>query len=426
MPASVVVVDSAWPADRAVADALDHVIAELRRDPHAMAAAVLTGMRREVAGYAGLAPADARVVEQGVVHTVTTFVTLLVERRRLRPDELEAIAAIGAVRASQGIPVEEMLCAVRVAMRWGWAHILDRAAALPPSPATTAALGRLAAEVFEYMQQSASAMTRGAEDHARRGLLADVRARSKVVEDLLSGSFRSDDELCGLAAAVGLDLTTPIVVLLAALAVAGTGDGDALEPLHRIEDEVFAHFADALDSSVRAVPVPHVALLLQPDAAERAADLAGAAGALVVVGGPATGPAAVHRCYRRGARLIDVARRVGHPAGLVDSRRLAVHRLLGEAQASDARHFVDDVVGPLLALPGERCDRLLAVLEAATTADSTLTEIGARLGIHPKTASARLREVERVTGLHLDRLDDRLLAQVALVLHRLEGRATST
>lgn len=416
MPAIAEVVEDQWPRDPAIAAALARVVEELRADPEAMVATVLTGMRREVPRYAAMAEEAARVVDQGVTHTVTTFVTLLAEQRRLRPDELEGIAAIGTTRAGQGVPVADMLQAVRVAMRWGWAHILYLASALPPGPAATAAVGRLGAEVFEYMQQTASAMARGAEEHLLRGLGADMRARSHVVEELLSGAFRSDEELTGLAAAVGLDLTAPYTLVLAAFPL---GDDDRLTPLRRIEDEVVSRFLGILGSSVRSAPTPHVVVAVDPAFAAGVVEAILAVGAMVAIGDPVTRPSALHACYKRTATLLDVARRFRHPGGVIDGRRLAAHRLLGGADPEGARMFVEDVLGPVLDLPPDRRQRLIDVLEAAAATDGTLNEIGAYLGIHAKTAGVRIREVESQTGLRLDHLDDRLLVELALVLLRL-------
>lgn len=416
VPAWSVVVDSGWPSGGPVSDALDWVANELRHDPEAMVATVLAGMRREVPVYAAMPPAHAQVVEQGVAYTVGTFVSLLAERRRLRPEELEGIAAIGAVRASQGVAVDDMLEAVRVAMRWGWAHILHVASALPPGLAATAAVGRLGTEVFEYMQQSASAMARGAEEHIRRGLRSDVRGRSEVVERLLSGAFRSDDELRNLAAAVGIDVAGAYAVVVAAVPQAV---GDRIAHLRTIEDDVLARYPDALGGSMRTVPLPHVALVVDPAVSAAVVALLDGAGAVLGVDGTAGGPSAVYTSYSRLVRVVDVARRIGHPSGVVDGRRLAAHRLLDGADREAARDFVDDVLGPVLALPAKHRRALLEVLEAAAVTDGTLADIGARLGIHPKTVGARLREVERLTGLHLDHLDDRFLTDLAVLLHRL-------
>lgn len=416
VPAWSVVVESAWPGEGPVSDALDWVVKELRHDPEAMVATVLAGMRREVPAYAALPPDAARVVEQGVAHTVGTFVRLLAERRRLRPEELAGIAAIGAVRMSQGVAVDDMLEAVRVAMRWGWGHILHVASALPPGQVATAAIGRLAAEVFEYMQQSASAMARGAEEYTRRGLRSDVRARSTVMEELLTGAFRSDAELCGWAAAIGLDLTVAYAVVVAALPAVV---GDRVAHLRRVEDDVLAQHPDALGGSMRTVPIAHVALVVHPDSTSSVVELLDRAGAVVAVDGPVAGPSAVYASYTRAVRMVDIARRVGHPPGLIDGRQLAAHRLLGAAHRDTALAFVADVLGPVLALPAKRRDLLLDVLDRAATTDGTLVDISAHLGIHPKTVAARLREVERLTGFRLDHLDDRLLIELAVMLHRL-------
>jgi len=417
---SAVVLDQAWPADPEVAAVLDAVVAELRADPDAMVQAVLDGMRREVPTYAALGDGDSRVVAQGVVHTVTTFIALLADRRRLTPEEVEGIVAIGTVRAAQGVPADEMLTAVRVALRWGWAHMLDRAAALPVTDGTPAALGRLGAEAFEYMQQAAAAMAKGANEHARKGLLAQARAQRELVEEVLAGAFGSDDEALRLGAALDLDLAQPFVVVQCANAGPA---GESIEPLRGLKERLAADVPAALDGWLRADPVLHAVFVVPASHADgvvaRAAATAEDDGLLVLASPAVAGPSALRRAYRRGCEIVAVARRADRPPGVVDADHLAAHRLLRTADPAGARSFVDEVLGPVLALPAGRRKRLLDALEATLWSDGTMQGAGDRLGLHAKTIGGRLRAIERHTGLRADRADELLLLELAVVLYRL-------
>jgi hypothetical protein len=425
-PPSVVVLDDRWPADDDVRSVLEDVVAELQADPHAMVDAVLSGMYANVPSYAGLSEDEMRVVGQGVVHTVTTFIGLLGERRRLTPEEIDGIAAIGAVRASQGVPLDDMLAAIRVAMRWGWAHILDRASTRPAGAALTAAIGRLAAEVFDYMQQAASAMTRGVDLHERNGLRADLQARRDVVEELLSGAFRSDGELLARAAGHGVDLSVPYEVLVIGLSDAFD---DRVEPLRDIKDAIVAAVPGALDGSLRASPTVHAVLLLpaaiedgEAAGAHRAAVDAAAGGVAVTLAtGPEQGPSALVAAYRRAATALAAARRVGQGPGIFHPRHFAAYVLLASAQPESARVFTDDVLGPILSLPDAARTRVVATLEAIIATNGTASEVADRLGIHPKTAVTRLRELERLTGHRAENPDERLVLELALLLHRLHS-----
>ena len=425
-PPSLVVLDDRWPADDDVRTVLEGVVAELQAEPDAMIGAVLDGMVANVGAYADLPDSDMAVVRQGVVHTVTTFIGLLGERRRLSREEIEGITAIGAVRASQGVPLDDMLAAIRVAMRWGWAHILDRASTRPAGAALTAAIGRLAAEVFDYMQQAASAMTKGVDLHERSALRADVRARLDVVEELLSGAFRSDDELRDRAAAHDIDIDVPHAVL-----VIGMSDAldDRVEPLREIKDAIVATVPGALDGSLRASPTVHAVVLLPaPDGAvapEPRQAVAAAAGAVAVtlLSSPEHGASALVGSYRRTAAALGAARRMGQAPGVFDPRTFSAHVLLASADEDTARTFADDVLGPVLALPDDARARVLATVEAAVTTAGTVTEVAARLGVHAKTAAGRLREMEGLTGHGVDDADDRLVLELALILHRLHGGA---
>lgn len=424
-PPSVVVLDDNWPTNRDVREVLDAIVDELRRDPDAMIDAVLGGMYRHVPTYASLPADQATVVRRGVAHTVTTFIGLLVDARRLSPEELEAIAAIGAVRASQGVPLDDMLRAIRVAMRFGWGHILDRAAAYPPGAPTTAALGRLAAEIFDYMQQSSAAMTRGVEEHLRTAGEQHSRAVDRFVEELLSGAFDDDRDAALRAAEVDIDVAAPWVVVLVTSAQL---DDDRIPMLRRLPDELTAEVASAMHGALRATPTTHaVALVAAADAAtvvERAAVRADKAGALVLVSPPARGAVGVRIAYREAVGTIAAARRIGAPAGVVDARRFASHRLLSGTDRDAARECVTDVLGPLLEAGAGRRTRLLEVLDASVATDGTPAAVAERLSISTKTVVARIREIERLTGLRLENTDDRLLLQVAAMLRRLHGDET--
>lgn len=421
-PPSVVVLDDSWPTNRDVREVLDGIVGGLHRDPEAMIEAVVRGMYLHVPSYAALPPEQAAVVRRGVAHTVTTFIGLLVEARRLSSAEVEAIAAIGAVRASQGVPLDDMLRAIRVAMRFGWAHILDRAAAYPPGAPTTAALGRLAAEIFDYMQQSSAAMTRGVEKHLRTTGYHRDRAVDRFVEELLSGAFDDDAEAALRAAEVDIDVAAPWVVVLVTSAQL---DDDGIPMLRRLPDELTAGIESALHGSLRATPTTHAVALVEARHAgtvvERAARLAAEAGALVIVAPPARGAVGVRIAYREAVATVAAARRVGAPAGIVDARRFASHRLLAGAERDAARECVTDVLGPLLEESEGRRTRLLEVLDASVAGDGTATAVAERLGLSTKTVLGRFREIERLTGLRLENIDDRLLLQVAAVLRRLHG-----
>lgn len=424
-PPSVVVLDDRWPTNRDVREVLDGIVGGLHRDPEAMIEAVVRGMYLHVPSYAALPPEQAAVVRRGVAHTVTTFIGLLVEARRLSPEEVEAIAAIGAVRASQGVPLEDMLRAIRVAMRFGWAHILDRAAAYPPGAPTTAALGRLAAEIFDYMQQSSAAMTRGVEAHLRTAGEQRDRAVDRFVEELLSGAFGDEAEAAVRAAEVDVDVAAPWVVVLVTSAQL---DDDNIPALRRLPEQLTAGIEPAMHGALRATPTTHaVALVAARHAAtilERAAASAAEADALVIVSPPARGAVGVRIAYREAVGTAAAARRVGAPAGVVDARRFASHRLLAGAERDAARECVTDVLGPLLAESEGRRTRLLEVLDASVAGDGTAAAVAERLGISAKTVAGRFREIERLTGLRLENTDDRLLLQVAAVLRRMHGDET--
>jgi hypothetical protein len=106
------------------------------------------------------------------------------------------------------------------------------------------------------------------------------------------------------------------------------------------------------------------------------------------------------------------------------ARQYALERLLGEALApEEARSFVDDLLGGLIAWDREHRSDLLRVLEAAL--DSHRHDQAAhRCYMHRNTFRVRLRKALLVLGDDLEDPGVRLAVHVALKLRHVTGRTT--
>jgi DNA-binding PucR family transcriptional regulator len=81
---------------------------------------------------------------------------------------------------------------------------------------------------------------------------------------------------------------------------------------------------------------------------------------------------------------------------------------------AELRSFAREVFGDLLTPGGDRKADLLGSLAAYFRSGGSLQRTAAELHVHPNTVAYRIRRVEELAGLHLERYEDRLAAQVAL------------
>jgi DNA-binding PucR family transcriptional regulator len=103
---------------------------------------------------------------------------------------------------------------------------------------------------------------------------------------------------------------------------------------------------------------------------------------------------------------------------------LGIHRLLLQVpDLEELRSFAREVLGALTAHEARHRSGLARTLAAYLRENGSLQRAARELHVHPNTVTYRLNRVEGITGLDLDRYQDRLMAQVALeILEALEDR----
>jgi hypothetical protein len=258
------------------------------------------------------------------------------------------------------------------------------------------------------------------------------RVRDGLVEGLLLGRARDPDEQQRWARHLGYDAAQSHRVI--AIAVEG------VDPPRRVYDNL-AHLAagrapDAI-ASVRdnelvivareraGHPAPRL-----PDPAQlasacvaHAAQLFPAAVLTVAIGGACREPSDIPRAYSQARRTVGALRRLGRHGQVVAFEDLGIHRLLLQVPDLDElRSFAREVIGELMAEEARHRSGLLRTLAVYLRENGSLQRSARELHVHPNTVTYRLNRVERITGLDLDRSQDRLMAHVALeILDVLEG-----
>jgi DNA-binding PucR family transcriptional regulator len=123
-------------------------------------------------------------------------------------------------------------------------------------------------------------------------------------------------------------------------------------------------------------------------------------------------------------RAVRAARSLGRAGQAVAFEDLGLFRLLLQVpQLAELRVFAQEVFGDLLDYEARRRLGLLRTLSAYLRHNGSLQRAGDELHLHPNTVGYRLRRIEELSGLRLDRYQDRLMAQVALTI--MEGLGSS-
>ena len=133
------------------------------------------------------------------------------------------------------------------------------------------------------------------------------------------------------------------------------------------------------------------------------------------IGGVCRDPSEVARAYAQARRTQGALRRLGRHGQVVPFEDLGIHRLLLQVPDLDElRSFAREVVGALLEHEEQHGGGLLRTLAVYLRENGSLQRAARELHVHPNTVTYRLNRVEGITGLDLDRYQDRLMAQVAL------------
>lgn len=113
---------------------------------------------------------------------------------------------------------------------------------------------------------------------------------------------------------------------------------------------------------------------------------------------------------------LSAARRLGGENVFLYEELGIVRLLLGSGDDPDLQTFIEDVTGPLVEYDRRNEGSLVRTLRAFFDADCSQRLAAERLFIHHKTLRYRLERIKKLTGLDLNRHEDRMRADFALRL----------
>lgn len=131
---------------------------------------------------------------------------------------------------------------------------------------------------------------------------------------------------------------------------------------------------------------------------------------------------ALPSAFNQAKTALSAAHRLGGENVFLYEELGIVRLLLGSGSDPDLQAFITEVTGPLIAYDRENNGALIRTLRAFFDADCLQRVAAERLFVHYKTLRYRLDQIERLTGLNLDRHDDRMRADFALRLLQVNGQ----
>ncbi|GAA4256287.1 PucR family transcriptional regulator [Dactylosporangium darangshiense] len=299
--------------------------------------------------------------------------------------------ATGRRRAEQGAPLPAILHSYRVAGTHIWSAIVEEGLGLDGN---AEALLPAASELWSIMDELSSSVTDAYRETVVELTRSHAQTRNAMLDVLLHGDTGDGSRLWESAA--GLRLPRQGVFVVAAAHAERLG----AESIPHAEEALRAR---DIESAWRVEIDAHVGVVvLTPrNTIDRLcallADLAG-------------GPVGVSEQYHsleqtptalRQARLA-YATGAQTERGVIRYEQVPIAVLLASAPDA-AANVAHAVLGPVLALPAQECQLLLATLRAWFAEDGATSAAAAKLYLHRNTVRYRLRRVEELTGRSLTR-----------------------
>ncbi len=358
-------------------------------------------------------------VRGAVRGNVGTLGQVLSEQREIRRDELESIERTGGRRATENIPLDDVLHAYRTASRVCW-DVLSEECRSYEGNALEATI-ELAEAVLRYTDQISTSVAE-AYARAQRSIVRHQEgARREFLADLLYGSDAPPEDLLRRAHTFGYDLTLGYIALVGV----GPESTQGREAAVSSAAQAIGHLAT--DPIVLERAGQTVALL----PSDRFADVSTVPDKMVAelggewcfgVGGPELGLEGIRRAYLEAKEALEIGLALDLEGRIYRFDDLLLYHFL-RTNADLVDRFVEQMLGPLIEYDERRKGELIRTLEAYFAADGSVKVAGEILFAHPHTVTYRMKQIEKLTGWSLRDAEDKLRLQLALRALRVGGTA---
>ncbi|MGE3910130.1 MAG: helix-turn-helix domain-containing protein [Chloroflexota bacterium] len=264
---------------------------------------------------------------------------------------------------------------------------------------------------------------------------AQLRLQGDFLDDLLSGSYPSEEAMLARARWMGHDLGRPHVLLAVSLEEPPDRDAGSqrLHAADLVRTEVLRIAPGALlreqqDRLAVALPrsnppTSEEALELAERLRRRLAGLLTGGQVTIGVGRHHPGIAGLALSFREAEQALAIGRALLGGDRSVHFEQLGVQRLLFQLRDNpELASFYDDLLGKLQAHDERQGAELVNTLEAFFECHGNHVRTAQRLHLHRNTLLYRLDRARTVLGIDLDDAETRLALQVALKIGRVIGR----
>jgi hypothetical protein len=383
------------PADVGVEPAVRAIVGELEAERELLAGRVVERIRRAVPAFRRLPRAT---LLSAVHNTMSRELAALAELRPATTVELEESAAIGRERAEQGLPVEAVLHAHRVAVGVIWDRFTELARERGADVASVLAFSETLWRWADAVMDVVAASHREVELQLAR---EEQQRRDAFVQAVLTGSVDAT-ELRRDSAAHGLDPDRAYIPFRARVHEADDGRGMSQRVALALAGE--HGLFTSLDGDVIGV------------ASRRPVPIAG----LTVGVGASAGLETLPASFALAGRALQTALAFGHEgvhalADLSILPAVLVDQALGD-------EFVARYLEPLAGM-GRHGAELETTLRAWIDHGMRIEDTARALHVHPNTLRHRLRRFEEATDANLRSASDVMELWWALERRRLAGAA---
>jgi hypothetical protein len=354
-------------------------------------------------------------LKKAVRDNVATIAQVISRGREIRRDELEGIERVGARRAQQSIPLDDVLHAYRTVSRVCWDIVSEECRA--QSGDALEATIELAEAILRYTDQISTGVAQAYAKAQRTIVREREGARREFLADLLYGTEAAPEDILRRSHTFGYDLS------LGYLALVGIGpetDANKELSLSTAASKVIGEGGDSIilqkgEHSIALLPIDLSAdPVMVPE--KLVAELGGEWS--FGVGGPDPGLEGIRRAYLEAREALEIGQAIGSEGHVYRFNELLAYHFLRVEPALVDR-FVEQTLGPLTEYDTRRKGELVKTLEAYFASDGSVKMAGERLFAHPHTVTYRLKQVEKLTGFSLRDPEDKLRLQLGLRAYRM-------
>lgn len=416
---------------------IEEVAGHLESQEGAIAAQILATLRRDIPEYAAMD--DPRHLDELLTRCrlIIAIFARILRTQHFLPEEWELARSVGRTRAAEGFPLGAVVGAFRVGMDVGWDFVAHHVRP-PESPDEANAIMAIALQLLNFVGEVSRVITEAYVEVAPSATATSERSNQALVDDFLSGSFLSDEDLGSRAERFCYDLRSAHgIVLIAARTgdapIAGGDHRPIVDPWIQAGEALMRAVPDALPIAVVATPVPHAAALVPAPTAVKwvrvltvCEEVRARHGVTILTVAPVAGAVVIYNSYTDARQSLGLARKVLRGQERVASvDDLRIYRVL-EGRREDRLLFLRSTLGPVLDLKESRRLLLLESLETWFAASGSVEEAARRLFVHPNTLRYRLRRVEELTGLSLRSPHGQVRLDLALHVLRLADDPTGS